>query len=454
MLPSRIGSQRILKPLPKAPSLVRFKNYKEDLAEDRWPTGLTPEARPFRSTWTHPNKNYSVPFTVYNVPNNSEAFIRWPTLKKFMPALNPRAWRTIKAGGSVGSKVETAQHGSARDARVEKQLALMPYMYNDLGVLVYEGPTEKQLQTIGHILKKLVKHEGRLNIRAWNSTEKKVRFDKWNVYRLSVNESDHLDIRWKRGFLLPSGLDELTDMALNKWRHDWKARREAEGKDGRLPVRFSKDSKEMWLLSSKDALGSINETINGPRVTSVDAYVATAVYKSRIQMNIELHTVGTKRFLGCANLRLEPSVDNGVQEKGLEEVKEMGNASPDGTESATRTRKQLRAVVRRDLKKIYNIEAPTSMDRQEPIVHDMTRKLWRLERLIWKKREDAVKKERNEKNRLEWEAQKALRKSIRAQEKAEMEGNEMPLEKKEKSEEEQRQRDDDAAEGLHDEKST
>jgi hypothetical protein len=171
-------------------------------------------------------------------------------------------------------------------------------------------------------------------------------------------------------------------------------------------------------------------------------------------MNIELHTVGTKRFLGCANLRLEPSVDNGVQEKELEEVKEMGNASPDGTESATRTRKQLRAVVRRDLKKIYNIEAPTSMDRQEPIVHDMTRKLWRLERLIWKKREDAVKKERNEKNRLEWEAQKALRKSIRAQEKAEMEGNEMPLEKKEKSEEEQRQRDDDAAEGLHDEKST
>jgi hypothetical protein len=73
----------------------------------------------------------------------------------------------------------------------------------------------------------------------------------------------------QRGFLLPSGLDELTDMALNKWRHDWKARREAEGKDGRLPVRFSKDSKEMWLLSSKDALGSINvgfpcHSVQGP----------------------------------------------------------------------------------------------------------------------------------------------------------------------------------------------
>ncbi|KAM0422275.1 hypothetical protein ACHAPD_000720 [Fusarium lateritium] len=330
----------------------------------------------------------------------------------------------------------------------------MPYMYNDLGVLVYDGPTEKQLQTIGYMLKRIVKHEGRLQIRAWHATEKKVRFDKWNVYRLSVNERDHLDRLWKkRGFLLPSGLDELTDVALNKWRDDWKVRREAEGKGGRLPVRFSKYSKEMWLLNSKDGMGLINETINGPRLTSVDAYVATAVYKSRIHMNIELHAVGTKRFLGCASLLLEPSVDNDVREKRSEEAKEMDNASPDDTKSQMQTRKQEREDVRRNLQKIYYIEAPSSMERQEPIVQDMTRKLWRLERLIWKDREDAMRKEMNEKKRREWEAQKALRKSIRAQVKADMEGNEMPSEKKEKSEE-QSQRDDDVAEGLRGEKST
>ncbi|KAM0230165.1 hypothetical protein ACHAPO_009532 [Fusarium lateritium] len=453
MLPNRIGSLHILKPLSKGPSLVRFKNYKGDLAEDRWPTGLTPEARPFRSTWRHPDKNYSVPFTVYNVPNNSEAFVRWPTLRDFKPALNPRAWRTVKPGGSVGSKIETVKPGSTRDARLEKQLALMPYMYNDLGVLVYDGPTEKQLQTIGYILKRIVKHEGRLQIRAWHATEKKVRFDKWNVYRLSVNERDHLDRLWKkRGFLLPSGLDELTDMVLNKWRDDWKVRRETEGKDGRLPVRFSKGSKEMWLLSSKDGMGLINETINGPRLTSVDAYVATGIYKSHIHMNIELHAVGTKRFLGCASLRLEPSIDNDVREKRSEEAKEMDNTSPDA-ELRMRTRKQERGDVRRNLQKIYYIEAPTSMERQEPIVQDMTKKLWRLERMIWKDREDAMRKEMHEKKRLEWEAQRALRKSIRAQVKADMEGSEMPSEKKEKSEE-QSQRDDDVAERLRVEKST
>jgi hypothetical protein len=62
----------------------------------------------------------------------------------------------------------------------------------------------------------------------------------------------------QRGFLLPSGLDELTDTAVQKWRDDWKAGREAEGRDGRLPIGFVKDTKEMWLLKNKDGMGLVN----------------------------------------------------------------------------------------------------------------------------------------------------------------------------------------------------
>jgi tRNA splicing ligase len=85
--------------------------------------------------------------------------------------------------------------------------------------------------------------------------------------------------------------------------------------------------------------------------------------------------------------------------------------------------------VRRDLQKIYNHEAPASIERQEAIVHDMTRKLWRLERLIWKDRVDALRKEMQEKRMLEWKKQKELRKSAKAQAKADVEGIEKPSRK-------------------------
>jgi hypothetical protein len=58
--------------------------------------------------------------------------------------------------------------------------------------------------------------------------------------------------------LHPRGLDELTDMAVQKWREAWQAGREAEGRNDRVPVRFIKDSKRLWLLRNKEGMGLIN----------------------------------------------------------------------------------------------------------------------------------------------------------------------------------------------------
>ncbi|RGP78472.1 hypothetical protein FLONG3_3384 [Fusarium longipes] len=292
-----------------------------------------------------------------------------------MPALNPRAYKTVKPGGEY--KIQA-----------EDQLALMPYMYHDLGVLVFEGPTKEQSQIIGDILQKIVKDEGRLQSREWNRPySTKACYDKWNVYRLSVDERLHID--WllkpeKRGFLHPRGLDELTDMAVQKWREDWQAKREAEGRNGRVPVRFIKDTKKMWLLRNKGSMGLINETINGPRITSVDAYVATTIRRKVIWMNIELHTVGTKRFLGCASFQFEANIDHDLREKRLEQAQQMG-VDPETIGQLTQTNKKQREEVNRKLDKIYSDEAPSSLERQEPIVPDATRKLWKLEKSIWKK---------------------------------------------------------------------
>jgi hypothetical protein len=171
----KLGGLGIPKSLSKGPNLVRSK------PERPWPTGNSPEASPIREIWQHPGRDFSVPITIYNVPNNSTAYERWPTLKRFMPGLNPRAFRTVKPGGDY-------------DVSVDAQLALMPYMYHDLGVMVYDGPDEEQLQTIGDILQKVTKHEGKLQNREWGlSRYANVRYDKWNVYRLPVDERLHID---------------------------------------------------------------------------------------------------------------------------------------------------------------------------------------------------------------------------------------------------------------------
>lgn len=140
---------------------------------------------PIHGTWRHKDKNYTIPITIHNVPNDSDAYTMWPRLKAFMPALHPRARNTVNPGGGRGASVAT-------------QLSLMPYMYNDLGVMVYEGPNAAQVQRIGDILKYIVRHESRVQHREWNvPVHKKVLYDKWNVYRLQVDAKTHIDWQLK-----------------------------------------------------------------------------------------------------------------------------------------------------------------------------------------------------------------------------------------------------------------
>jgi hypothetical protein len=102
-------------------------------------------------------------------------------------------------------------------------------------------------------------------------------------------------------------------------------------------------------------------------------------------MNVELHTVGTKRFLGCASFQFEASVDHDLREKRLKEAREMDHVDPDTLARLTKSAKEEREALRRILPKIYSHEAPAAIERQEPIVADVTRKMWNLERKIWKK---------------------------------------------------------------------
>lgn len=106
----------------------------------------------------------------------------------------------------------------------------------------------------------------------------------------------------------------------------------------------------------------------------------------------------------------------------------MDHTSLDTAESLMQARKEEQRVLRHTLQKIYNDEAPASINKHEHIVIDMTKKLWRLERLIWGQRQEIMRKEAQEKKMIEWKRQKELRKSMKAQLKAELKADAERLE--------------------------
>lgn len=115
------------------------------------------------------------------VPNNSEAYTRWPTLQYFRPTLQPRAWRTVKHGGKGVSTVR-------------EWIMCLPYLYHDLGIMIYEGPDKNQTEIMANILSRVVGHEGRLQPRDWTLPALiKVPYKKWNVYRMPVDRKTHID---------------------------------------------------------------------------------------------------------------------------------------------------------------------------------------------------------------------------------------------------------------------
>ena len=56
----------------------------------------------------------------------------------------------------------------------------------------------------------------------------------------------------------PRGLDELTDLAVRKWRDEWQAKRESLGNGPKPGLRYIKDTKKLWLLRNMDGMGLIN----------------------------------------------------------------------------------------------------------------------------------------------------------------------------------------------------
>lgn len=111
-------------------------------------------------------------------------------------------------------------------------------------------------------------------------------------------------------------------------------------------------------------------------------------------MDVELHTVGTKRFLGSASFQYKPGVDQDRKNCRLEKAKEVDHDnSSAGPSPAPNYNEDVHEVLC-NLEDIYEHEAPASIRRQQQMAPDVTNKLWKLEKRIWGTKLRQEKKER------------------------------------------------------------
>ncbi|KAF5652289.1 hypothetical protein F25303_3416 [Fusarium sp. NRRL 25303] len=371
------GPRALLRPPSHAPYRTMIKEEPEQLQKPKgkrttrpWPSGvMLPAAKATRPIPADPSAKY----TIIKIPNTSTAFSEWPRLSKFKPALQPRTSGTIPPGASAGVQATVDP---------DMEMAILPYLYNDLGVLIFEGPQWEQVRIMSNILQS-VECEG---------------------CRLP-----------KRDLTTGSALFEvsLTNIALEKW--------EADGIGGPVPLETVPGSIEMHIVNHIDGPGLANDTINGSYLPQLHAYVATGIRDSTIYMSIEFHTVGTRRLVGVTNLKLSPTFEIPSAKGTAKEPPQGVDRHTDFDQKSASVEGQMKAGRKGDtysikqalqpppthassiesLRELYDKLVPSNTHRNSEIYRRAMFKVYKLEFKLWAQRKRNIEKERKDERRTE-----------------------------------------------------
>ncbi|KAF4991429.1 hypothetical protein FGRMN_7832 [Fusarium graminum] len=245
----------------------------------------------------------------------------------------------------------TIRPGEKKPLPLGKQTMCLPYLYHDLGVMIFEGADRNQIAIMADVITKVVGHEPRLQHLDWTlPTPDRKKFKKWSVYRMPIDEK--------------------------------------------------------MLHGTSDSI----HTINGPRRSQVDAYVATATHQDTIVVDIELHTVGTKRFLGSFNVMFRKAscgldANDG---KVSDIVTNQGNIKTERTGTpSNEKRKKFDPEDAAEIRKLHDAFAPNSITRDTTTAPEAMRTLFKLEKKIWMQRLKKMmkdKRERKQAKKLERDA--------------------------------------------------
>ncbi|KAF5663198.1 hypothetical protein FHETE_7578 [Fusarium heterosporum] len=288
----------------------------------------------------------------------------------------------------------TIRPGEKKPLPLGKQTMCLPYLYHDLGVMIFEGADKNQIAIMADVINKIVGHEPRLQHLDWTlPTPDRKKFKKWSVYRMPVDEKMlHATNDRINESLSSLGLYRLYEKALKRWEDDWVAAMKAQELPGNIPI---------------------EHTINGPRRSQVDAYVATATHQDTIVVDIELHTVGTKRYLGSFNVMFRKASSGSDTNDGKlsDVVSSQGNIETErpGTPSNEK-REKFNPEDAAEIRKLHDAFAPNSITRDTTTAPEVMRTVFKLEGKIWMQRLKKMMKDKREQKqakRLERDAQNA-----------------------------------------------
>lgn len=156
-------------------------------------------------------------------------------------------------------------------------------------------------------------------------------------------------------------------------------------------------------------------------------------------MDIELHTVGTKRFLGSFNVRFrkKDSVPDTIESKSVSEVRRDGSTTTEnpmvpGNEKP----KQIDPEDITEISDLHAKYAPSSTNRCRLTAEQMVRTVWRLEKKLWTQREKTLRKIEKENTQAKKQEEIAGKILSEAEEKGEREEKEEQMEQQEDAEKE------------------
>jgi hypothetical protein len=142
-------------------------------------------------------------------------------------------------------------------------------------------------------------------------------------------------------------------------------------------------------------------------------------------VDIELHTVGTKRFLGSFNVRFRKRdyVPDTIESEILSEVRHDGSTKTENPIiPGNEKRKQ---IAPEDITEINNLHAkyaPSSTTRYKLTTPEVMRTVWKLEQKLWSQRKKTVAKIEKEK-RQDKKQRKIARKVLSEAEESEQQEN-------------------------------
>jgi hypothetical protein len=144
-------------------------------------------------------------------------------------------------------------------------------------------------------------------------------------------------------------------------------------------------------------------------------------------MDIELHTVGTKRFLGSFNVRFRKRdfVSDTIESKILSEVSRDGSIKTE--KPIIPSNEKRKQIAPEDITEINNLHAkyaPSSTNRCKLTAPEVVRTVWKLEQKLWSQREKTVAKIEKEKRQARKQRKAAQKILSEAEEKEEQENAE------------------------------